>query len=109
MTGMSSSTLSLAAAALAATPLLARAMASVAREARNCLLLWLALRGTRPEQRSPVIQVLPPLDPQRPTPARKGVGIRRFDDTHAKHAETARKNGQQGMKHTSERSDPGVD
>jgi hypothetical protein len=65
---MGSSTLNLALAALATTTLLARAMAPMAREARNCLLLWLALRGTRPSQRPAVIQALPPLD-QQPQPA----------------------------------------
>src|SRR5689334_20664947 len=64
--GMPSSPLSLALAALATAPLLARAMAPVAREARNCLLLWLALRGTRPEQRPRVIKALPPLEPLLP-------------------------------------------
>ena len=63
---MPSSPLSLALAALATAPLLARAMAPVAREARNCLLLWLALRGTRPEQRPQVIKALPPLEPLLP-------------------------------------------
>jgi hypothetical protein len=60
---MPSSPLSLALAALATATLLARAMAPVAREARNCLLLWLALRGTRPEQRPQVIKALPSLEP----------------------------------------------
>lgn len=63
---MPSSPLSLALAALATATLLARAMAPVAREARNCLLLWLALRGTRPEQRPQVIKALPPLEPLLP-------------------------------------------
>ena len=67
ISGIASSTLSLVLAAVATTTLLARAMAPVAREARNCLLLWLALHGTRPDQRSQVIKALPPLD-QRPLP-----------------------------------------
>lgn len=62
---MASSTVTVVLAALVATTLFARAMAPVAREARNCLLLWLALRGTRPDQRLQVLKALPPLD-QRP-------------------------------------------
>lgn len=67
MTGMASSTLSLAPAVFATASLLVRAVAPVAREVRNCLLLWLALRDTRPGQRSEVIKALPPLDRQRPS------------------------------------------
>jgi len=75
---MASSTLSLILAAVAATTLLARAIAPVAREVRNCLLLWLALRGTRPDQRSQVIKALPPLD-ERPERAVRGTGVRAAD------------------------------
>ncbi|WP_162906966.1 hypothetical protein [Allorhizocola rhizosphaerae] len=64
---MASSTLSLALAALATTTLLVRALATVAREARNCLFLWLARHGTRPDQRTQIIKALPPTD-QRPLP-----------------------------------------
>ncbi|WP_431930284.1 hypothetical protein [Micromonospora sp. RP3T] len=53
--------LGLALTALAATTVLARAMAPVAREARTSLLLWLALRGTRPHQRPELLRALPPL------------------------------------------------
>jgi hypothetical protein len=56
------STLSLALAALATTTLLTRALIPLAREARNCLLLWLALHGTRPDQRPQVIKELASLD-----------------------------------------------
>jgi hypothetical protein len=72
--GMPSSPLTLALAALATTTLLARAMAPVVREARNCLLLWLALRGTPPEQRPQVIKALPPLEPP-PLPVAPGSPI----------------------------------
>lgn len=67
--GMPSSPLSLALAALATTTVLARGMAAVAREARNCLLLWLALRGTSPEQRSQIIKSLPSLEPPPAAPS----------------------------------------
>ncbi|WP_405090002.1 hypothetical protein OG767_20270 [Micromonospora sp. NBC_01392] len=53
--------LGLAFTALAATAVLARAMAPVAREARTSLLLWLALRGARPHQRPELLRALPPL------------------------------------------------
>lgn len=68
MFGMTSSTLSLALAALATSALVARAVAPVAREIRNCVLLWLALRGTKPGQRPEVLKALPSLDRQ-PSPA----------------------------------------
>lgn len=45
-------------------------MAPVAREARNCPLLWLALHGTRPDRRPNVINALPPLDRRPLQPAR---------------------------------------
>lgn len=69
---MTSSTVTVALAALVAMTPFARAMAPVARETRNCLLLWLALRGTRPDQRLQVLEALPPLD-QQPLPT-----LRRF-------------------------------
>jgi hypothetical protein len=75
MTAMAS--LALAPAELAAASLLVRAMAPVAREVRNCLLVWLALRGTRPGQRPQVIKALPPLDRRMPLPvheAEEAVG-----------------------------------
>ncbi|WP_281942379.1 hypothetical protein [Micromonospora sp. AKA38] len=53
--------LGLALTALAATAVLARATAPVAREARTALLLWLALRGARPHQRPELLRALPPL------------------------------------------------
>lgn len=65
--GMANSPLSLVLAALAATTVFTRMMAPLARELRNCLLLWLALRGTRPDQRPQVIKALPPLEPPLPS------------------------------------------
>jgi hypothetical protein len=82
ISGMASSTLSLALAALATTTLLTRAMAPLAREARNCLLLWLALHGTRPDQRPDVIKALPPLD-QGPLQPARGSRIAKPSDAPA--------------------------
>jgi hypothetical protein len=78
MIGMASTTLSLTPAVIAAACLFIRAMAPVAREARNCLLLWLALRGTRPGQRSQIIKALPPLEQRQPSPARSSRNVRRW-------------------------------
>src|SRR5262249_16636384 len=52
-------TLSLTLAALATTALTARATAPVARELRQCLFLWLVLRGARPDQRAEVRWAMP--------------------------------------------------
>lgn len=41
-----------------AAAVLGRALAQLAREVRLALLNWLALRGTRPDERSEIIQAL---------------------------------------------------
>ena len=64
MFGMTSSALSLVLVAAATSAVVARAVAPVAREMRNCVLLWLALRDTQPDQRPEVLKALPSLDCQ---------------------------------------------
>jgi hypothetical protein len=78
--GMANSPLSLVLAALAATTVFTRVMAPVARELRNCLFLWLALRGTRPDQRPQVIKALPPLEPP-PLPSTPDSRVAKPSDT----------------------------
>jgi hypothetical protein len=57
----------------------ARVLNPLIREVRICLLLWLALRRTSPDQRASIIRALPSLDEGSPSTRRSSKNSSAFD------------------------------